>query len=68
VTAGVTVVQRRLGSYPEALVTKGSVPMGDKSPKAKDKAKKQGTADKDQKKAVAADKVAKQSANTPKKK
>jgi uncharacterized protein len=42
--------------------------MGDKSPKQKDKAKKQDTADKNQKKANAADKVAKQSANTPKKK
>ena len=42
-------------------------PMGDKSPKAKDKNKKQGDAGKDQKKAVAADKVAKQSANSKKK-
>ena len=36
--------------------------MGDKSPKAKDKAKKQDTADKNQKKAVANDKVSKQGA------
>jgi hypothetical protein len=42
--------------------------VGDKSPKAKDKAKKQDTADKNQKKSVAADKASKQSANTGKKK
>jgi hypothetical protein len=36
--------------------------MGDKSPKAKEKAKKQDTAGKDQKKAVAAAKVAQQGA------
>jgi hypothetical protein len=39
--------------------------MGDKSPKAKNKAKKQNTADKDQKKSAAADKV---TATTPPKK
>ena len=33
------------------------IPMGDKSPKAKDKSKKQGTADKNQKKAAAAGKA-----------
>ena len=42
--------------------------MGDKSPKANDKAKKQQNADKNQKKANAADKVSKQSANTGNKK
>jgi hypothetical protein len=34
--------------------------MGDKSPKAKEKAKKQGTADKNQKKATAATKASQQ--------
>jgi hypothetical protein len=37
-------------------------PMGDKSPKAKDKAKKQNTSDKNQKKAVASAKVQAQGA------
>ena len=42
--------------------------MGDKSPKAKDKAKKQDTADKNQKKAAAATKASQQgSANAAKK-
>lgn len=45
---------------------KGWAAMGDKSPKAKDKAKKQGAADKNQQKAAASEKAAKQSAN-PKK-
>lgn len=42
--------------------------MGDKSPKANDKAKKQQSNDKNQKKANAADKVSKQNSNTGNKK
>ena len=41
--------------------------MGDKSPKAKDKAKKQDNVSKNQQKAAAADKTAKQGAANPKK-
>ena len=41
--------------------------MGDKSPKAKDKAKKQGAADKNQKRAVAAAKAAPPAPGQPKK-
>ncbi len=43
-------------------------PMGDKSPKAKEKSKKQDTADKNQKKAVATAKATPSSASTAKKK
>ena len=42
--------------------------MGDKSPKAKEKSRKQGTADKNQKRAVAVAKAAAQAANAAKKK
>jgi hypothetical protein len=42
------------------LPTEGGTFMGDKSPKAKEKAKKQDTAGKDQKKATAAAKVSAQ--------
>jgi hypothetical protein len=44
------------------------IPMGDKSPKAKEKSKKQGTTEKNQKKAAAVAKAASQSASTPKQK
>lgn len=48
--------------------SKAVTSMGDKSPKAKDKAKKQDTAEKNQKQANANEKAAKQAANNPKKK
>jgi hypothetical protein len=52
---------RRFG-LPSKLDSNQAVPMGDKSPKAKDKAKKQDTATKDQKKANASNKASVQMA------
>jgi hypothetical protein len=49
------------------LERKAVIPMGDKSPKAKDKAKKQDTADKNQKKAAAVAKATQSSAGATKK-
>jgi hypothetical protein len=49
------------------LERKAVIPMGDKSPKAKDKAKKQDTADKNQKKAAAVAKANQSSAGAAKK-
>lgn len=45
-------------AYPSLHPNKREAPMGDKSPKSKDKQKKQDTAGKDQKKAAAAKKAA----------
>ncbi len=64
VTVGATV---RGPSGVSSTTWKGA-PVGDKSPKAKDKAKKQDTAEKNQKQANANEKAAKQAANNPKKK
>ena len=46
-----------VGTSSSLLEPRKAIPMGDKSPKAKDKSKKQHTADKNQKQAVAADKA-----------
>jgi hypothetical protein len=57
----VTFVELR--AFSRSIGHEGLVLVGDKSPKANDKAKKQQTADKNQKKAAANEKAAKQGAN-----
>jgi hypothetical protein len=54
-------------SIRETLQPRAVISMGDKSPKAKDKAKKQDTADKNQKKAAAVAKASQGSAGAARK-